>query len=297
MGDRLGPALLGISDGQGSHISAEGQIRVFQPFPRRLRIIGFVQDPQVRAHRRKLFGVLLQHAHAHAASHHQQIEQIVIGGKTVDHGKGAVIVRHRVLIRHRRSSHPQGTSGQELAQVINIVIQLLRFLSGRGRQGAVVFHRPPHGLPPEFPASEPGQEPGIGARIHKRAELLHGTRRMLVGAQKFTGQKSFLLHAAGPFLLLLQAIPDIGLRRLIILLLKQRLLHRILDRLDIPDLLLPRAQLLRHCRRDPFDPFLAVLSCRCRREGNRPRNESGVKGNHLSAPFPYVHHFLMPPFS
>ena len=182
VGDRLRPALLGISDGQGCHVPAEGQIRIFQPFPRRLRIIGFVQDPQVRAHRRKLFGVLLQHAHAHAASHHQQIEQIVIGRKTVDHGKGAVIVRHRVLIRHRRSSHPQGTSGQELAQMVNIVIQLLRFLSGRGRQGAVVFHRPPHGLPPEFPAPEPGQEPGIGARIHKRAELLHGTRRMLVGA-------------------------------------------------------------------------------------------------------------------
>ena len=118
---------------------------------------------------------------------------------------------------------------------------------------------------------------------------------MLVGAQKFTGQKSFLLHAAGPFLFLLQAIPDIGLRRLIILLLKQRLLHRILDRLDIPDLFLPRAQLLRHRSRDALDPFLAVFSRRCRSEGNRPRNESCIKGNHLSAPFPYIHHFLMPP--
>ena len=182
MGQRLGPALLGVSDGQRRHIPAEGQIRVFQPLSRRLRIIGLVQDSQICAYRRKFFGIRLQNAHAHAASHHQKIKQIVVGCKAVDHRKGTVVVGHGILVGHRRASHPQSTAGKELTHVVNIVIQLFRLLSGRGRQRTVIFHRAAYRLPPELPAVKPGQKPGIGPGIDESAQLLHGIGRMFVWA-------------------------------------------------------------------------------------------------------------------
>ena len=182
VGQRLRPALLGIADGQRGHITAECQIRVFQPLPRRLRIIGLMQNPKIRARRRKLIRIRLQDTHPYTASHHQKIKQIVVGGKTVDHSERTVIICHWVLVGDRRSSHPQGAAGKELAHMINIVIQLFRFFPGCGRQRTVILHRTAHRFPPEFPAAQPGEESGISTGIDKSAQLFHGIGGMLVRA-------------------------------------------------------------------------------------------------------------------
>ena len=116
---------------------------------------------------RKLFGILFQHADSHAAAHHQQIEQVVICMKIVDHLERAVVIRHGIFFRHLSLPHPQGPSGQKLFQMIDIVIQFFRFFPGCGRQGTVVFHGPAHRLPPELTSSETGKISGICSGVYK----------------------------------------------------------------------------------------------------------------------------------
>ena len=111
MAQRLGPSFFGIADSQRGGVLAEGQVRVLQPLGHGARVIRLVQDLQVRAHGGQLVGIVLQHPHAHAAAHHQQVEQVVIGRKAVDDGECAVVVGHGVLLGHRGAAHPQGAAG------------------------------------------------------------------------------------------------------------------------------------------------------------------------------------------
>ena len=57
VGQGLSPSLLGITDGKGGSVTGEGQIRVFQAVPRGKGSVGFMEDFQIRAHRRKLLGI------------------------------------------------------------------------------------------------------------------------------------------------------------------------------------------------------------------------------------------------
>lgn len=68
-----------------------------------------MEDLHVRADFRQLFRILLQHAHPHAAAHHEQVKQVVVGVEAVNNLKGAVVVGHGVRVRHR-GSHTPGTA-------------------------------------------------------------------------------------------------------------------------------------------------------------------------------------------
>ena len=81
MSQRLRPALLGVAHSEGGGVVRKGQVGVFQARIGRHRIVGLVQDLQIGAHGRQLVRIALQHAHAHAAAHHQQVEQVVISGE------------------------------------------------------------------------------------------------------------------------------------------------------------------------------------------------------------------------
>ena len=96
--DRLRPALLGIADGQVDRVAGEGQVRVFQPLLFRARVVRLVDDLQICADLRQLLRVRPQHAHAHAAADHQQVEQVVVGVEVVDDLEGAVVIGHRVRL-------------------------------------------------------------------------------------------------------------------------------------------------------------------------------------------------------
>ena len=292
--DGLGPAFFGIADGQGGGVPLEGQVGVFQPLGRRHRVIGFVQDLQVGAHRRQLLGVGFQHPHPHAAAHHQQVEQVVVGGKVIDDGEGAVVVGHGVFFRHRGAPHPQGAARQKLPQVVDVVVELLGFFPGSGGQGGVVLHRPAHRLPPEFPPALLGQVPGIGAGVDKGAQLLHGVGGVLVGAEELPGQDALLPLAACALLLLLHAVEDIGLGGAVELLLEQRLLHRVLDALDVHDLLAGGRQFGLHRLGDPIHPFRVVFPCRGGGQGDGTAYKFSVKGHDLAAALAYVHCDLLP---
>ena len=148
---RLGPALLRIADRQRCGIPRKSQVGVFQPFGSRHRVIGFVQDFQVGAHRREFVCIGLQHPYPDAAAHHQQVEQVMIGRKAVDNGEGTVVVGHRVGIGHRCAADPQRPAGQKLSHMIDVVIQLFGFFAAGRRERAVVFYGAAHSLPPEFP--------------------------------------------------------------------------------------------------------------------------------------------------
>ena len=178
--DGLGPALLGVADRQRHRVAGEAHSGVLQPLPSGPGIVGLVDDLKVGADLRQLLCVGLEHPHAHAATHHQQVEQIVVGVVIVDDLEGAVVVRHGIGLRHRRLSHPERAPGQELPQVVDVVVELFRFLAAGGRQGAVVLHGPAHRLPPELPSVQLGNVARVGAQIHKRAQLAHGIRRVLV---------------------------------------------------------------------------------------------------------------------
>ena len=109
--DGLGPALLRVADGQRDRVAGEADPGVFQAIIPGTRIVGFVDDLQIGADRRQLFRVGLEHAHAHAAAHHQQVEQIVVGAVVIDDLEGAVVVRHGIGLGHRRLAHPERAPG------------------------------------------------------------------------------------------------------------------------------------------------------------------------------------------
>ena len=289
MGQRLRPALLGVAHGEGGGVVRKGQVGVFQARIGRHRIVGLVQDLQIGAHGRQLVRVALQHAHAHAAAHHQQVEQVVVGGKGVDDRKGAIVVRHGVHLRHRRAAHPQCASGQELPHVIDVIEQLFRLLARGGRERAVVFDRAAHGLPPELAAAQPGQEARIGARIDKGAQLAHGVWRVFIGAQEFAGEQAFLFLAAAALLLLFDAVADIGPGRVIQLLLEQGLLDRVLDTFDVDRVLAARGQFGRDGFRDALDRVLIVLARGGGRQRDSALDKAGVEGHDRAAALFYIH--------
>ena len=286
---RLGPALLGIPDGQGGGVPVKGQVGVLPPVGGGQRLVGFVQDLQVGAHRRQLVGVGLQHPHPHAGAYHQQVEQVVVGRKAVDHRKGAVVVGHGVFVGHRGAAHPQRPAAQKLPHVVDVVIQLLGLLPAGGGQRAVVLHGAAHRLPPELPPAIPGQIAGIGPGIDKGAQLLHRVGSVLVGAQELPAQKPVPLLAAGALLLLLQPVADVGFGGLVVVFFKQGLLHRVLNGLDVLDLAAAGLQLGGHQPGHGVHCLLVVLAGRRGRQRDGPGNEPFLKGHHLAAAFAYIH--------
>src|SRR5699024_1139323 len=112
----------------------------------------------------------------------------------------------------------------------------------------VVLDRAAHGLPPEFAPALRGQVARIRARIDERAQLVHGVGRVLVGAEEFLAQQALAPVLAAAGLLLLHAVADVRARRAEALLLKEHLLDRILNRLDVD---LGPAELF-HARADLF---------------------------------------------
>ena len=285
----LGPALLGIADVQGGGVPGKGQVGVLQPVGGGHQVVGFVQDFQIGAHRGQLVGVRLEHPHPHAAAHHQQVEQVMVGGETVDHRERAVVVGHGVLLGHGGAAHPQRPPGQELAHVVDVVVELLRLLPAGGGQGTVVLHRAAHRLPPELPPAVPGQIAGVGAGVDKGAQLLHGVGGVLVGAEELPAQQPLPGFAAGALLLLFQPVADVGFGGAVVLLFKQGFLHRILDGLDVLDLPAIGFELVHHQAGHPVHRLLVVLPGGRRGQRDGPGDEGGVKGDNLAAALAYVH--------
>ena len=295
-GQRLGPALLGVADGQGGGVPGKGQVGVLQTLAGRDGIVGLVQDLQVGAHLGQLVRVGLKHPHAHAAAHHQKVEQVVVGGEVVDHGKGAVVVGHGVLFGHRGAAHPQGTAGQELAQMVDVIVEFFRFFPGGGGQRSVVFHRAAHRLPPEFPAALVRQIAGIGAGVHKRAQLLHGVGSVLVGAEEFPAQDALFPVGAGALLLLLHPVQDVGLGGAVVFLFKQGFFHRVLDVLDIQDFLTGELEPLGDGIGDMIHRLGVMFPGGSRRQGDGPADKFSVERHDLAAALAYVHS-VNPPVS
>ena len=286
---RLGPALFGVADGDGDGVGGEIQVGVLQPVLHRAGGVGLVEDLHVCADFRQLFRILLQHAHPHAAAHHEQVKQVVVGVEAVNNLKGAVVVGHGVRVRHRGVAHPQGAARQELAQVVDVVVQLFRLFPRGGRQRAVVLYRPAHRLPPEFPPAVLGQVAGIGAGIHKGAQLLHGVGGMLVLAEELTGKQPLPPILPAPLLLLLNAVQDIGLGGAEALLLKQALLHSVLNGFNAHRFLLGGLQLLDDGLCGAGYGLVVVLPRGSGGKTDGPADEFLVKGNHRAVPLAYIH--------
>ena len=117
---------------------------------------------------------------------------------------------------------------------------------------------------------------------------------MFVGAQKFPCQDAFLPLAAGALLLLLHPVEDVGLGGAVELHLKQGLLHRVLDALNVHDLLTGSLQPGLHRLGDAVHPLRVVLPCRRRSQGDGTMYKFSVKGNYLAAALAYVHFDLLP---
>ena len=291
---RLRPALLGIADRNRDGIAAEIEIRVFETLLHRARGICLVQNLHVGADLRQLVRVLAQNAHAHAAAHHEKIEQIVVSVEIVDYLKRTVVIRHRVRVRYGRIAHPERSPGQELTEMINVVVQPLGLLARRRSQRAVVFHRAAHRLPPELTAAILRQITRIGAGIDKRAELFHRVRRVLVGAEELTREKALAPILTGALLFLLNTIEDVRLRRAEALLFKQAFLHGVLDRLNLHDVLRHGAQLFLNGLCGALDSFVAVFARRSRRQADRTADKLPLEGNDGTVSLFYIHSFFPP---
>ena len=273
--DGLRPALLGIADGECHRIAGEGEIRVLQALAHGARGIGLVDDLKVGAYFGELFGVVLEHAHAHA-----------------DDLKGAVVVGHGVGLGNGRSAHPQRAAGEELAQVEDVVVELLRLLARGGGEGAVVLHGAAHRFPPELAAVERGDIARIGARIDKRAQFAHGAGGVLVGREKFAGEQPFLpLHAAAR-LFLVHAVEYVGLGGGEMILLKERFLHGILYGLDVYDALVALCQRLFHAVHHGFDVHI-VFAGGGRRQRHGADDELAVVIDDVAVALPHLHGSLL----
>ena len=173
--------------------------------------------------------------------------------------------------------------------MIDIVEELLGLAPGGGGQRTVVLHGPADSLPPELPAAQPGQEPGIGPGIDESAQLPHGVGGVFIGTQELPAQQALLPGAAGPFLLLLHAVEDIGLGGLVVHLLEEGLLHGVLDFFDVDDFLAHGGQLVGDGLGHGVDGSLIPLPGRRRGQRDGPMDKARVKGHHLAAALAYVH--------
>ena len=290
--DGLRPALLGIADGEGDGIAGEGKVRVLQALVRGARGVCLVDDLKVGANFGELFGIVLEYAHAHAAADHQKIEQIVEGVEIVDDLKGAVVVGHGIGLGHGRGAHPQRAAGEELAQVEDVVVELLRLLARGGGEGAVVLHGAAHRFPPELAAVERGDIARIGARIDERAQFAHGAGGVLVRGEEFAGEQPLLpLHAAAR-LFLVHAVEDVCLGGGEMILLKERFLHRVLNGLDVHDALIALCQRLFHAVHHGFDVHIVFAGGR-RRQRHGADDELAVVIDDVAVALPHLHGSLL----
>ena len=287
--DGLGPALLGVTDGQRDGVAGEADPGVFQAIFLFARVVRLVDDLQIGADRRQLLRVGLEHAHAHAAAHHQQVEQVVVGVVVVDDLKGAVVVCHGIGLGHRRLAHPERTPGQKLTQIVDVVVELFGLLAGGGGEGAVVFHGAAHRLPPELPAVQLGYVAGVGAGIDEGAQLAHGAGRVLVFRQEFAAQQALLpvRHATG--LLLFHAIEDVRFGGLEAALLEQRLLHRVLNGLDVHDLHAGLDELGLHVVHHALHGLVAVLARSRRSQRHCAHDEFPIVINNIAVSLSDLH--------
>ena len=117
---------------------------------------------------------------------------------------------------------------------------------------------------------------------------------MFVGVQELPCQDAFLPLAAGPLLLLLHPIENIGLGGAVELLLEQGLLHCILDALDVHDILAEGLQTGLHRLGDAVHSIRVVLPGRRCGQSDGAAYKFSVKRNYLAAAFAYIHIDLLP---